>query len=88
MPGLYQFKIPEALRTSGYLFLYFDFAGARPLYVALMGVAYDRHDNTTLGLGTWIRSNSIEDLTGGLRKSMPKLLNPLLKEWLQSNQQN
>jgi hypothetical protein len=82
MPGLYGFRVPPALRSSGYLFVYFEFQGARPLYILLKSVAYDRHDRITLGLGTWTSSNSHDHLTGGLRKSMPELLKPLLKDWL------
>jgi hypothetical protein len=85
LPGIYKFQISATLPRLGYSFVYLDFPGALPVYLKIHNVDYDRHDQFALGLETWIRSNCHENLTSGLRNSMPAVLRPLLKEWLTLN---
>jgi hypothetical protein len=82
MPGLYGLQIPSAFRCEGFAFLYLSFPYTHPLYVEIQGVCYDPYDSFALGLETWIRSSCHENLTSGLRKSMPAVLRPLLTDLL------
>lgn len=81
MPGLYGVAIPPFLRRPGVTFIYFHFPQTTPHYLQIHTVNYDPYDAFALGLGTWVRSNCHENLTSGLRKSMPGTLTPLLQEW-------
>jgi hypothetical protein len=82
MPGLYGLQIHPHLRPKGYTYIYLAFSGTYPCYLELHGVCYDPHDAFALGLETWIRSSCHENLSSGLRISMPSVLRPLLSEWL------
>jgi hypothetical protein len=82
MPGLYGLQVSSDLRRRGYTFVYLRFAGARPLYLQLHGVEYDPYDSFSLGLTNWLRDTCHDHITGGLRKSMPTTLRPLLADWI------
>lgn len=82
MPGVYGLGIPPVLRPIGSGFIMLRFRDAQPLYLELDTVAYDPYDAFALALTTWVRTNCHENLTSGLRKSMPRVLRPLLGEWL------
>lgn len=82
VPGLYGLQIPSSLRPKGYTYLYLHFPETHPHYLEFQGVCYDPYDAFAIGLETWIRSSCHENLSSGLRKSMPSVLRPLLAEWL------
>lgn len=81
MPGLYGIQIPITLRPEGLTYLYLCFPEVHPQYFQIQGVAYDPYDSFAMGLETWIRSSCHENLSSGLRKSMPSVIRPLLAEW-------
>ena len=80
VPGLYGLQIPSFLRCSGYTYIRLTFVSATPLVLQIHGVNYDPYDSFALGLRTWMRINCNDNLTGGLRKSMPAIMRPLLAE--------
>ena len=88
MPGLYALQLPTPVLRPGVAFARLRFDGARPRYLLLQGLDSDPYDRFALDLGTWapLRPEGPmgchEHLTSGLRRSMPSVLRPLLREWL------
>ena len=78
MPGMYGLRVSSRLRSSGYTCIRLCFVSAAPVNLQIHGVDYDPYDTFALGLKTWVRTSCHENLTSGLRKSMPAMMRPLL----------
>lgn len=78
MPGLYGLQIPAQMRQPGFSFIQLRLPGAMPCLIQVHGVKYDPYESFSMSLTTWARSNCHENLTSGIRKSLPVTLRPLL----------
>ena len=81
MPGLYKFEVPHRMRGPGRTFIYLSFQNTCPKYIEINGVNYNPYDSFALGLENWVRASCHENLSSGLRQSMPAVMHPLLAEW-------
>ncbi len=78
LPGLYGLQIPANFLRPGFTHVCIRFEDARPCFIRLQGVSYDPYDGSTMNLGTWVLSNCHENLTSGIRMSLPRTLRPHL----------